>query len=85
MTRRILIEIEAEGSEELFPEIMKLVMQHVDMTCRFKVDQSIIPDILPGRTSGVKVPDFTQRGMKSYEKGVQEALLNNGRSVAENG
>lgn len=50
MTRRILIEIEAEGSEELFPEIMKLVMQHVDMNCRFKVDQSIIPDILPGRT-----------------------------------
>ena len=85
MTRRILIEIEAEGSEELFPEIMKLVMQHVDMNCRFKVDQSIIPDILPGRTSVVKVPDFTQRGMKSYEKGVQEALLNNGRSVAENG
>ena len=85
MTRRILIEIEAEGSEELFPEIMKLVMQHVDMNCRFKVDQSIIPDILPGRTSGVKVPDFTQRGMKSYEKGVQDALLNNGRSVAENG
>lgn len=85
MTRRILIEIEAEGSEELFPEIMKLVMQHVDMNCRFKVDQSIIPDILPGRTSGVKVPDFTQCGMKPYEKGVQEALLNNGRSVAENG
>nr|DAG07622.1 MAG TPA: hypothetical protein [Caudoviricetes sp.] len=85
MTRRILIEIEAEGSEELFPEIMKLVMQHVDMNCRFKVDQSIIPDILPGRTSGVKVPDFTQRGMKPHEKGVQEALLNNGRSVAENG
>lgn len=53
MTRRILIEIEAEGSEELFPEIMKLVMQHVDMNCRFKVDQSIIPDILPGRTSGI--------------------------------
>ena len=30
MTRRILIEIEEEGSEKLFPEIMKLVMQHVD-------------------------------------------------------
>ena len=85
MTRRILIEIEEEGSEKLLPEIMKLVMQHVDMNCRFKVDQSIIPDILPGRTSGIKVQGFMQRGMEPHEKGVQEALLNNGRSVAENG
>ncbi|MEQ2632752.1 hypothetical protein [Roseburia inulinivorans] len=85
MTRRILIEIEEEGSEKLFPEIMKLIMQHVDMNCRFKVDQSIIPDILPGRTSGIKAPDCIQRGMTPHEKGVQEALLNNGRSVAENG
>lgn len=48
MTRRILIEIEEEGSEKLLPEIMKLVMQHVDMNCRFKVDQSIIPEECPG-------------------------------------
>lgn len=85
MTRRILIEIEAEGSEELFPEIMKLVMQHVDMNCRFKVDQSIMPDILPGKPSRIKIPEFTQRGMTQHEKEVQEALLMNGRSVAENG
>ena len=81
MTRRILIEIE----EKLLPEIMKLVMQHVDMNCRFKVDQSIIPDILPGRTSGIKVPEYVQRGMTLREKGVQENLLFNGRSVADNG
>lgn len=85
MTRRILIEIEEEGSEKLFPEIMKLVMQHVDMNCRFKVDQSIIPDILPGRTSGIKVPEYVQRRMTLREKGVQENLLFNGRSVADNG
>lgn len=85
MTRRILIEIEAEGSEELFPEIMKLVMQHVDMNCRFKVDQSIMPDILPGKPSGIKIPEVMQRGMIQHEKEVQEALFNNGRSVAENG
>lgn len=85
MTRRILIEIEAEGSEELFPEIMKLVMQHVDMNCRFKVDQSIMPDILPGKPSGIKIPEVMQRGMTQHEKEVQEALLMNGRSVAENG
>ena len=85
MTRRILIEIEEEGSEKLFPEIMKLVMQHVDMNCRFKVDQSIIPDILPGRTPGIKVPEYVQRGMTLREKGVQENLLFNGRSVADNG
>lgn len=85
MTRRILIEIEEEGSEKLLPEIMKLVMQHVDMNCRFKVDQSIITDILPGRTSGIKVPEYVQRGMTLREKGVQENLLFNGRSVADNG
>ena len=85
MTRRILIEIEAEGSEELFPEIMKLVMQHVDMNCRLKVDQSIMPDILPGKNSGIKIPEYVQRGMTLREEGVQENLLFNGRSVADNG
>lgn len=45
MTRRILIEIEAEGSEELFPEIMKLVMQHVDMNCRFRSTRASCLDI----------------------------------------
>ena len=49
MIRRILIEMEAEGSEALLPEIMRLVMQHVDMNERFKIDQSIMPDILPGK------------------------------------
>ena len=52
MIRRILIEMEAEGSEALLPEIMRLVMQHVDMNERFKIDQSIMPDILPGKNSG---------------------------------
>lgn len=85
MTRRILIEIEADGSEELFPEILRLVMQHVDMNDRFKVDQSIMPDILPGKNSGIKIPEFMQRGMTPREKGVQEDLLVNGRSVADNG
>ena len=33
MIRRILIEMEAEGSEALLPEIMRMVMQHMDMNC----------------------------------------------------
>ena len=53
MIRRILIEMEAEGSEALLPEIMRLVMQHMDMNERFKIDQSIMPDILPDRKSVV--------------------------------
>ena len=63
---------------------MKL-LQHVDMNCRLKVDQSIMPDILPGKPSGIKIPEFMQRGMTQHEKEVQEALLMKGRSVAENG
>ena len=85
MIRRILIEMEAEGSEALLPEIMRLVMQHVDMNERFKIDQSIMPDILPEKNSGIKIPEYVQRGMTLREEGVQENLLFNGRSVADNG
>ena len=84
MIRRILIEMEAEGSEALLPEIMRLVM-HMDMNERFKIDQNIMPDILPGKNSGIKIPEYVQRGMTLREKGVQENLLFNGRSVADNG
>ena len=85
MIRRILIEMEAEGSEALLPEIMRMDMQHMDMNERFKIDQSIMPDILPGKNSGIKIPEYVQRGMTLREEGVQENLLFNGRSVADNG
>ena len=42
MIRRILIEMEAEGSEALLPEIMRMVMQHMDMNERF------FPEKIPG-------------------------------------
>ena len=62
MTRKIILELEAEGSEDVFPRIMGLLMEHADTNCRFKVEHNLIPDIFSGKT--IKIPEFVREAVK---------------------
>lgn len=43
MRRRIVFEIEAEGTENIIDSITKIMMDKVDLNCEFSISQEIVP------------------------------------------
>ncbi len=44
MRRRIVFEIEAEGTENIIDSITKIMMDKVDLNCEFSISQEIVPE-----------------------------------------
>lgn len=44
MRRRIVFEIEAEGTENIIDSITKIIMDKVNLNCEFGISQEIVPE-----------------------------------------
>lgn len=85
MRRRIIFEIEAEGTENIVGDITRLVMDRVDANCEFDMRQEFLPEKI-SKKKEIQIPAFLQKGhMSQQEKGMRESLYKMGRGVGVNG
>lgn len=68
MRRRIVFEIEAEGTENIIDSITKIMMDKVDLNCEFSISQEIVPERISEKKE-IQIPAFLQnRCMNQQEK-----------------
>lgn len=59
MRRRIVFEIEAEGTENIIDSITKIMMDKVDLNCEFRISQEIVPERISEKKE-IQIPAFLQ-------------------------
>lgn len=86
MIRKIVLEMEAEGSESLAEQITRMMLDRVDLSGEFSLQQEIIPEDISEKKvprmpevlyekKELQIPSFLQKGfMSQQEKGMREAL-----------
>ena len=85
MRRRIVFEIEAEGTENIIDSITKIMMDKVDLNCEFSISQEIVPERISEKKE-IQIPAFLQnRCMNQREKGMREAIHKEQRGVSVHG
>ncbi len=85
MRRKIVFEIEAEGTENILGDITRMVMDKVDSNCEFEIRQEILPERISEKKE-IQIPSFLQnRNMSQQEKGMRESLRKAERGVKVNG
>lgn len=85
MRRRIVFEIEAEGTENIIDSITKIMMDKVDLNCEFSISQEIVPERISEKKE-IQIPAFLQnRCMSQQEKGMREAIHQEQRGVSVHG
>lgn len=57
MRRRIVFEIEAEGTENIIDSITKIMMDKVDLNCEFSISQEIVPERISEKKE-IQIPAF---------------------------
>ena len=74
MRRRIVFEIEAEGTENIIDSITKIMMDKVDLNCEFSISQEIVPERISEKKE-IQIPAFLQNrcgaapfGVSSHRK-----------------
>ena len=83
MRRRIVFEIEAEGTENIIDSITKIMMDKVN--CEFRISQEIVPERISEKKE-IQIPAFLQnRCMNQQEKGMREAIHKEQRGVSVHG
>lgn len=81
MRRRIVFEIEAEGTENIIDSITKIIMDKVE----FGISQEIVPERISEKKE-IQIPAFLQnRCMSQQEKGMREAIHKEQRGVSVHG
>lgn len=85
MRRRIVFEIEAEGTENIIDSITKIMMDKVDLNCEFSISQEIVPERISEKKE-IQIPAFLQNRCKSQqEKGMRESIHKVQRGVSVHG
>lgn len=85
MRRRIVFEIEAEGTENIIDSITKIMMDKVDLNCEFSISQEIVPERISEKKE-IQIPAFLQnRCMSQQEKEMREAIHKEQRGVSVHG
>ena len=85
MRRRIVFDIEAEGTENIIDSITKIMMDKVDLNCEFSISQEIVPERISEKKE-IQIPAFLQnRCMNQQEKGMREAIHKEQRGVSVHG